>query len=263
MAPLAGAPSEDLEAALGVQGQLPPPQSGSLVVADVTDLGPSLRQIRFRGRFLQGLRWAPGQDLMLRLPQDGEHMVNRRYSIRRADPYAGRADINVVMHGNGPAARWAREVRLGQLVPDVVGPRGKITLDPAADWHLFIGDDTYLPATLAMLEALPPAASARALLEVGAPEDEQPLETAASAELEWLHRGASEPGAPEGLVERLERLRLPDGRGHVYIAAELRVALRLRDLLLARGLARGQVSAKGYWVRGRPNAQRGEPELPS
>jgi NADPH-dependent ferric siderophore reductase len=37
------------------------------------------------------------------------------------------------------------------------------------------------------------------------------------------------------------------------------VVLRLREVLAARGLADGQVSAKAYWGRGRANAQHGEP----
>ena len=41
-----------------------------------------------------------------------------------------------------------------QLEVDVVGARGKISL-VAAPWHLFAGDETYIPATFAMLEALP------------------------------------------------------------------------------------------------------------
>jgi hypothetical protein len=36
------------------------------------------------------------------------------------------------------------------------------------------------------------------------------------------------------------------------------VALHLRDQLLARGLERQQISAKGYWSLGRPIASWGE-----
>jgi NADPH-dependent ferric siderophore reductase len=55
----------------------------------------------------------------------------------------------------------------------------------------------------------------------------------------------------------------PPGRGHVYIAAEVKVALAIRDELLTHGYTRDQVSAKGYWSRGRPNANRGEPDEPT
>jgi NADPH-dependent ferric siderophore reductase len=241
---------------------LPQPQTMALEVAEVHDLGPSLREIRLTGNGLRGFRHAPGQDLMFRLPLDASSMVNRRYSIRRADPEAGHADLNVVLHGDGPAARWAAAARPGQQLPEVVGPRGKITWDPEAAWHLFLGDETYIPATLAMLTALPVGVVARAVLEVTGPDDELPFDSLADADVRWLHRGGGSPGDPASLQEVLGTWSVPPGPGHVYIAAEVTVALSLRDHLLARGLSREQISAKGYWSRGRANATRGEPDEP-
>ena len=234
----------------------------ALEVAELHDLGPSLREIRLRGGALRGFQHAPGQDLMLRLPLDTTSMVNRRYSIRRADPRTGTVDLNVVMHGDGPAARWAAAAQRGQQLPEVVGPRGKITWDPAATWHFFLGDETYIPATFAMLAALPAGVVARAVLEVTGPGDELPFDSLADAEVKWLHRQGESPGDPTRFQNELRDWSIPPGPGHVYIAAEVRVALRLRDQLLARGLNREQVSAKGYWCRGRANASRGEPEEP-
>jgi NADPH-dependent ferric siderophore reductase len=234
----------------------------ALEVAEVRDLGPSLREIRLRGEALKGFNYAPGQDMMLTLPLDASSVVNRRYSIRREDPNSGHVDLNVVMHGDGPAARWAAAARPGQQLLEVVGPRGKITWDPAAAWHLFLGDESYIPATFAMLEALPPAAVAQAILEVGGPSDELPYDSPADARVSWLHRSDGSPGDPGRLHEALLGWSIPPGPGHVYIAAEVRVALGLRDHLLTRGLSREQISAKGYWSRGRANASRGEPDEP-
>jgi NADPH-dependent ferric siderophore reductase len=234
----------------------------SLEVAEVSDLGPNLRQIRLRGQALQGFRHAPGQDLMLRLPLNATTLVSRRYTIRRADPKAGTVDLNVVMPGDGPAARWAVAARPGQLLAEVVGPRGKITLAPEVAWHLFVGDETYIPGALAMLEALPSGSSGWAILEVGGPLDEQPIKSSSEAVLNWIHRGNTGPGDPLLLLERLRRWTFPRSPGQVYIAAELRVAVALRDHLLASGLERERVSAKGYWSLGRANASRGEPDDP-
>jgi NADPH-dependent ferric siderophore reductase len=234
----------------------------ALEVAEIHDLGPSLREIRLRGEALRGFQYAPGQDLMLMLPLDASSMVNRRYTIRRADPGQGTVDLNVVMHGDGPAARWAAAAQPGQQLREVVGPRGKITWDPAAAWHLFLGDETYIPGTFAMLEAQPPGVAARAVLEVAGPGDELAFNSLADAEVKWLHREDGVPGDPTRLHSELRDWSIPAGPGHVYIAAEVRVALGLRDHLLSRGLSREQVSAKGYWSRGRANASRGEPDEP-
>ena len=140
--------------------------------------------------------------------------------------------------------------------------RGKITAQHGADWHLFIVDDTGLPGSLAMMEALPVGAVALALLKIDSPADEQSFEADQLARLDvrWLHRlGHSEPGDPSPLLGALGATRFPAGRGHVYVAAELRVVRALQRSLGERGLAPDQISAKAYWKRGLPNAEHGEP----
>ena len=64
---------------------------------------------------------------------------------------------------------------------------------------------------------------------------------------------------PELLTGALEAVPLPDGRGHAYLSAELRVTSALRAVLLGRGLGPGQLSPKPYWRRGVANAAHGEP----
>ncbi|MGH7608912.1 MAG: siderophore-interacting protein [Candidatus Dormibacteria bacterium] len=242
---------------------LPQPRTLALEVVAVDDISPSFRRIDLSGPDLVGFAHAPGQDLMLVLPGKGAAGVSRRYSIRRADATTGLVELNVVRHGDGPAARWARATQPGERLPEVVGPRGKISLAPGAEWHLFLGDETYVPATLAMLEALPAGSQGVAALEVAGPEDEQQLNSAGEATVAWLHRGGAERGDPERLVRWLSDQRPPPGPGHVYIAGEVRVALALRDLALAQGYDREQLSTKGYWIRGRANADRGEPDTPA
>ncbi|HEY6538861.1 MAG TPA: siderophore-interacting protein [Candidatus Dormibacteraeota bacterium] len=245
------------------RADLPIPRTMSLAVDRVTELSPSLREIGLAGEDLLGFKFLPGQDLMLRLPLGHDEVVSRRYTIRRADPALGRAELNVVMHGDGPAARWAGAVSPGDRLAEVVGPRGKITLDSSAGWHLFLGDETYIPGTLALLEALPGGAAARAFLEIPSAADQQPVPAADAIRVEWLVRGDRPPGEPGLLLEALRGWQQPEGLGHVYIAAEVRVALALRDELVGRGLAREQISAKGYWDRRRANASRGEPDEPA
>ena len=46
----------------------------------------------------------------------------------------------------------------------------------AADWHLFVGDESALPATFAMTEALPPGRPATLVLEIPEESDEQDLD---------------------------------------------------------------------------------------
>jgi NADPH-dependent ferric siderophore reductase len=236
---------------LGIPGVRPL----ELEVADVANLGPRMRRILLSAPTLRDFAYQPGQDVMLVLGQAGDRPLSRRYTIRRLDQQQAVLELDIVVHGvDGPGARWAAAARAGDRV-NGVGPRGKIFLDPSATWHLFFGDESAAPASLAMLEAVPAGVEAAAWIEVTDAEDELPY--AAPHAVHWLHRN-SQPGAQ--LIEALQQAPLPPGPGHVYIAGEVRLVAALKDAALARGLAPEQVSAKAYWGRGRPNAARGEPD---
>ena len=103
-----------------------------------------------------------------------ERPLSRRYTIRDFDRLSKTLELNIVSHGvHGPGAEWVAGTRPGDRV-NGVGPRGKIFLNPSADWHLFLGDESAAPAWLAMLEALPAEAQASAYLDVAAAEDALP-----------------------------------------------------------------------------------------
>jgi NADPH-dependent ferric siderophore reductase len=140
-----------------------------------------------------------------------------------------------------------------------IGPRGKIFPAAEADWHLFIGDQSALPAFFAMAESLPAAAGVTVVMEVPGPRDEQELTAAADASVSWLHRDGRPAGDPEALVAAAAEVTLPPGHGHAYLAGEAKAVLGLREALDRRGMPAGQVSAKAYWGRGKANASHGEP----
>jgi NADPH-dependent ferric siderophore reductase len=237
---------------LGIEGVQPL----ELEVVEVSDLGPRMRCIRLAGA---GASFSnqPGQDVMLVL-SSGERALSRRYSIRRFDPRARTIELNVVAHGvHGPGAQWAASTQPGDRI-NGVGPRGKIFLNPTADWHLFLGDESAAAATLAMLEAIPTSASGMALLEVASPDDE--LATDAAQPVKWMHRGDKPAWTSAGLVEAMQAADLPAGRGHVYINGEVQIVAAVQRAALARGLAPEQISPKAYWGRGKANANNGEPE---
>jgi NADPH-dependent ferric siderophore reductase len=220
---------------------------------------PGMRRIKMRGAALGGLDYRPGQDVMLWVPADGGRMLYRRYTIRHLDLELGSLDLYIFEHGRGgPGEHWAKTVRPGDVVL-AVGPRGKISV-VEAPWHLFAGDETYLPATFAMLAALPAGTPAWVFLEVEGAQEEQPLEVSADVRLTWIHRGAAAPGDPAGLVAALESAELPSSHGHAYVGAELQVAKALRRALEARAFDSTLISSKAYWGRGKANASIGEPK---
>ena len=227
-----------------------------LGVVDSSPLSPGMQRLVLTAPELAGLEYQPGQDMMLMVAVDGDRPVRRRYTIRALDRERRLLTIDVVRHADGPGERWVAAARPGDKI-EGIGPRGKIFLNPDADWHLFIGDDSALPAYLAMAGAVPAGARALVILEVPGPDAEQ--DAPAGAEVAWLHRDGRPAGDPAVLVEAAGTVALPPGRGHAYLAGEATVVLRLREALAARGLAAEQISPKAYWGRGRANASHGEP----
>src|SRR5580692_10837176 len=78
----------------------------ALEVTEAGPLTPSFRRVVFTAPGIADLRFAPGQDLMLRVPLGAEKVVNRRYTIRRFDPTQGTVTIDVSLHGAGPGTDW-------------------------------------------------------------------------------------------------------------------------------------------------------------
>ncbi len=257
----AGRPSLESSALLSRLGDV---SLWDLEVTAVGAISPSMRRIRCTAPGLGRLSYQPGQDLMLAVPGPGDGSFRRRYTIRSLDRAAASLDIDVVLHGDGPAAAWAASCQPGQRI-EAIGPRGKVTVQPEADWHLFAGDDSAMPASLAMAESLPTPEDALVVLEVDGVADQQQVSAADGRPIgvHWVHRAGADPASSAKLVAALDGLELPTGRGHAYLAGELRVVADMRRTLLERGLTTAQISAKPYWRAGVANAAHGEPERPS
>jgi NADPH-dependent ferric siderophore reductase len=232
-----------------------------LEVVSTRDLTPTMRRVRCTAPGLADLSYQPGQDFMLAVPTADGATFRRRYTIRSLDRAAPAVDLDVVLHGDGPAATWAATVQPGGRI-EAIGPRGKVIVDEAADWHLFAGDDSAIPASLAMAESLADPAQVLVVLEVDGPDDHQEAHGADGrpVAVQWLHRDGGDPASGAQLVAALESVALPPGNGHAYLAGELGVVAQMRAALLGRGMTAEQISAKPYWRAGRANAAHGEPE---
>jgi NADPH-dependent ferric siderophore reductase len=227
-------------------------------VVESSQLSPSMQRITLTAPELAGFSYAPGQDVMLLVAADGRRPIRRRYTIRSFDPDRLQLILNIVLHGQGPGERWLRAAQPGDKI-EGIGPRGKITTSPTADWHLFMGDESAMPAILAMTESLPATADATLVIEVPDPDDEEEIFAPASTRVSWLHRVDGIAGSPELLAAEAAEVELRPGAGHVYLFGEASVVLRLREILGQRGVVADQISPKAYWGKGRANAGHGEP----
>ncbi|MGV9326114.1 siderophore-interacting protein [Streptosporangium sandarakinum] len=176
--------------------------------------------------------------------------TTRTYTVRAWDSVARELTLDFVHHGDsGLAGPWAARVRPGDEI-HFLGPGGAYAPDPEAGWHLMAGDESALPAIAASLERLPATARAHVFLEVAGPEEEQPLNHPADAEIVWLHRGDAPVG--EALVAAVRALDFPEGEPHVFVHGEAGFVRDLRRHLRAeRGLPLSRLSISGYWRVGR------------
>jgi NADPH-dependent ferric siderophore reductase len=170
----------------------------------------------------------------------------RSYTVRQYDPQAGELCIDFVHHGDqGVAGPWAAAAKPGdELV--ITGPGGAYAPGDEADWHLFVGDESALPAIAASLESLRPGVPAFAFIEIADVSEEQVLATKADAQIRWLYRSAG-----SGLVTAVREMDFPPGTVQAFVHGEAGFVRQLRRHLLdERGVRKDLLSISGYWRRG-------------
>lgn len=184
------------------------------------------------------------------LPPEANPLM-RTYTIRWVDVAAEELAIDFVVHGDeGIAGPWAAKAQPGDEI-HLRGPNGGYAPDPAADWHLFVGDESSIPAISASLEALQPGVRATAFIEVYGPADEMDLTTQADLDLHWLHRGDAVAGTTTLLDDAVRAWPWPQGRGQAFVHGESTLLKTVRPYVLNdQGVSRADVSVSAYWRRG-------------
>ncbi|MEU8227901.1 siderophore-interacting protein [Kribbella sp. NPDC048915] len=176
----------------------------------------------------------------------------RTYTVRHWDEATRELTIDFVHHGDeGVAGPWAASAQPGDVLW-FNGPGGAYSPDPAADWHLLVGDESALPAIGSAVEQLPPGVRATVLVEVADPSEEQKFGGSGDLDVRWFHRAGAGGGRGDALVAAVEALDFPNGTAHVFVHGEAGFVFRIRkNLFQDRGLPRDQVSLSGYWRLGK------------
>ncbi|MGT2463467.1 siderophore-interacting protein [Sinomonas atrocyanea] len=189
--------------------------------------------------------------------------VTRTYTVRWFDAAAGELAIDFVVHGDeGLAGPWAAAARPGDRLV-CSGPGGAYSPDPEAEWHLFAGDESALPAVAAALEALPAAARGLAFLEVASAEETVELRAPEGVAVRWLSRDGSPAGETLVLAEAVAEAEWPEGTPSVFAHGERGAMKELRAVFKERGVPREKLSLSGYWAHGRAEDQfQAEKKLP-
>jgi NADPH-dependent ferric siderophore reductase len=175
----------------------------------------------------------------------------RNMTIRRARPAEDEIDIEFVLHGDSPMSSWVRRVRPGD--PAGTFDMGTTYRPPEhAQWQLLVGDETALPAILAILDQAPPSLTAEVYLEVPTAADVRDVVTPPGVRIHWFSRddlADQRPGAV--LPEVVRRAAMPPGRVYAWVAGESRLATSVRrHLVNDRSVPKADISFAGYWRHG-------------
>lgn len=254
-----------------------PPNFQILTVVGTRQVTPRMRRLTLSGAHVS--RFAPMAELHLKIliqhpelarpqwPTVGRNglvewedvqrrPLMRKYTVRSLDLDAGTLDIDFVLHADsGPGAAFAEQAGKGDAV-GVVGPGGGGLVD--ADWHLFAGDETALPAIARMLEHLPEGARGKAFIEIADEDEIQAIESRSAIDVKWLCRNGAAAGTKRLLLDAVRETRWPnDGSTvHVWAGCEFETFRAIRShLRQERGLKREEHLVVAFWRIGRSEGE--------
>ncbi|WP_333766904.1 siderophore-interacting protein [Streptomyces sp. IBSBF 2435] len=255
----------------------------SLTVQESEQPSPHFMTVTLGGEDVQHLEWAgfdqagrlffadPNDDatevflpsserwiLQLTLQAGKQRPRVRTYSIRRFRPEASAFDIEISLHADdspgsvGPGTRWARTAEPGTRVA-FLDEGHSYTPAPGAAWQLLVGDESALPAILAILEQSAANLPAEVFLEVPSSDDIRSDITApAGSIVHWLPRtdASAKPGALA--LDAVKTARLPEGHFYTFTAGETSLATGIRRHLVGeRSVAKSDIAFRGYFSHGR------------
>jgi NADPH-dependent ferric siderophore reductase len=225
-----------------------------------TPLSSSINEVVLAGEAAL-LCGVPGNDVMVQLTNPAGKLVRRRYSVHAVDEEKDQFALWITTAHEGPGSIWARNAQPGDDV-DIVGPRGKIVVDPEADWHLFMGDITCLGSAYRMAQGVEAPGTVIFIVETDHPDDALTTTFGDGIAVTgiFVDRMGRAKDDPTGLMNGLAAFALPPDRGHAYLFGEFHVMKAARIALLDRGLEDDAISMKAFWRVGRNNADHGEPE---
>lgn len=249
-----------------------------LTVSRNTQLSPSFRRITLTGPGLTDLQYL-GFDQMVRFfftredqtelclptlsndawiaqtllqPRSRRPWV-RNYTIRHFRPDDLELDIDFVRHEDaGPASSWAERAKAGD--PAGILDEGIAYLPQrTTKWHLLVGEESAVPAILAILESSPPQLRAEVFLEVPTASDIlEDFNTHEGIRLHWIPRSNHDMRPGARVLEEVKNASLPDGESYTWVAGEQQLPTGLRRYLVNdRKIPKSHITFSGYWRQGK------------
>jgi NADPH-dependent ferric siderophore reductase len=165
--------------------------------------------------------------------------------VRRWDPVSRELTVDVVIHADGVATRWAEQAVAGDRIT-VTAANGRFEPPEDTEWVLVVADQTGLPAACRILDSLS-GFGGHAILE--APDPGCVLPIAAAADVSWVFH--PEPAASASpLAEAVRAFSLPAGQGYVWMAGEAACSRDIRRYVRHElGWKPARFDIVGYWRR--------------
>lgn len=189
------------------------------------------------------------EDGRIAWPRGEDALVVRAYTIRAIDEERGEIAVDFLRHPAAgiatPGADFARDARPGDKAA-LLGPGGGGL--PQAGSILLAGDETALPAIARIAAEVPAGTRMQAIIEVEDEAEEQPLPTAGSLDVRWLHRAGSGNMLAQAALQAVAEM---DDETFVWLACEREDVRRIRAALKSRGHDRKRIYAAWYWERER------------
>ncbi|KAF1024050.1 MAG: hypothetical protein GAK30_00069 [Paracidovorax wautersii] len=233
----------------------PPQLHGPATLVRKQTLTPRLLRLVFHAPALAGMavhKPAHALHVWFGPRGDGADKATRRvFTLRQFDPATALLAIDVLLHEDGLAARWAVQAQPGQTL-EMAGPRSGFAWTPGADWLLAVVDESAMPALATLVEQLPAHRPIHALLALRH-EDER----AYFDELQ-RHRPALRishvrvddrtAGTDTALIDALASARWPAGAAIAFVAGESQRVKQVRGWLAeASPVDWLHIHASGYW----------------
>lgn len=190
----------------------------------------------------------PHWDRNVFLLPDGSRAPIRTMTPRRVDPATGELDLEIVVHGAGPASTWAASAAEGSVAA-VSGPARGFPVPPEGGF-VVAGDESAIAAISLLLEAIPAGRPIDTHVEVSRPDARVVLPDHPTATVTWHDRpmGAA-PGST--LTDAVMAATIADDTW-VWAAGEAAAMQRIRRHLFDdRAIPRARTWIRGYWKHGR------------
>ncbi|EPL9569641.1 siderophore-interacting protein [Providencia rettgeri] len=228
-------------------------------VSAVQSLTEKMRRITLSGddvdKFLDDLRaYEPASWVKVFFPWK-DSLAGRAYTISGINKSNRTIDIDMVLHGDGPASRWAEDALIGDKL-GFAGPcSGGFKPLPETGWLLLLGDETALPAMCRILDSLTEPMPVFWFAEVSSEKEIQTLNYPDLIVNSWLIRDRHYDSVMNSsLVRAITQCALPAEIGQVWLACEQQIAVYLKNHFInERGIPKTSLFAKGYWKKGESN----------